>query len=163
MAFEILWEPWTEKNNPGNLCSEAYNGRNYFPLSGVSNARWQEDLCLLWDTGNQSSFLSIHRTQPSRLPPLHTYLPVSPLLPFKPAAPGLPAIPGGPRRQTAHGCKSWNKQMLRCHSQCRDQGSHLLAQEDQCAPAHPWHLIVLVHQEGLEDPALQVFLKGKWR
>lgn len=53
--------------------------------------------------------------------------------------------------------------MLRFHPQCRDQGSHLLAQEDQCAPAHPWHLIVLVHQEGLEDPALQVFLKGKWR
>lgn len=67
MAFKDLWEPWTEKNNPGNLCSRGSNGRNYFPLSGASRARRQKDLCLLWDAEQQSSFWSTHRTQQPHL------------------------------------------------------------------------------------------------
>lgn len=36
MAFRALWEPWTEKSKPGNVCSREFNGKNYFPLSGAS-------------------------------------------------------------------------------------------------------------------------------
>lgn len=132
----------------------------YQELPGLEDRRISASCGML--RGNPPSCLPIEPSNPTSHP-LQTHSPVSPLLPFTPAIPGFPAIPGGPRRQTPHGHKGWNEQMQGYHSQCRDKGPHLLAQEDQCVLAHPWHLKVLVHLEGLEHPALQVFLKGDGR
>lgn len=60
-------------------------------------------------------------------------------------------------------CQGWAGWVFRRHSPHppQDPGSHLSAQWGQCCQSRPWHLGIPQLLESLEDPSLQVVLKGK--
>lgn len=161
-TFKALWETQAKKNNPETLRSRRLSGENYFPSSGASGARGQENLCLLWDAGGKPP------SCPSRIPsnptphlstPTHLCPPcfLSHLQPLESRG-SLEVLDNRHHMGIRIGLgKHWNTT-----PSAWILGPHLLPQEDPCGLVHPWHLKVLLHQEGPEHPALRVVLEGKW-